>query len=88
MHENTISSTYENWLNWADFLRRYKLEKMTAWLLEAAGPLTIIGSQALYFGAPLIRTWLNESREKAFGELLENREEALAFAAFLRKDVD
>jgi hypothetical protein len=84
--ENDFTSR-ANWSSWAGFLRRYGLENITAWFLEAAGPMILMGSQVLSFGAPLMRPWLDENKEKALSALLEDREEASAFATFLRQDV-
>lgn len=88
MQTENDSTSRANWSSWAGFLRRYGLENITAWFLEAAGPMILMGSQALSFGAPFMRPWLDENHEKALSALLEDREEASAFASFLRQDGD
>lgn len=88
MQTEIDSQSRANWSSWAGFLRRYGLENITAWFLEAAGPMILMGSQALSFGAPLLRPWLDENQEKALSVLLEDREATSAFATFLRQDVD
>ncbi len=82
------STSRAKWSSWAGFLRRYGLENITAWFLEAAGPMILVGSQAVSFGAPLLRPWLDENQEKELSALLEDREEASAFASFLRQGGD
>ena len=84
MQTENVPISRVNWPRWADFLRRYGLENITAWFLEAAGPLVLLGSQAFSFGAPLLRPWLDEDSEKAVTALLEDREETTAFASFLQ----
>ena len=60
---------------------------MAAWALEAAGPLTVIGAQLVYFGSPLLRPALTDAQCNALADLLEDRSETQAFAAFLREEV-
>jgi hypothetical protein len=76
-----------SWLTWAGFLRHRRLEGLVAWALEAAGPLTILGAQALYLGGPLLRPALSNGQIDALASLLEDHKEALAFAAFLREEL-
>jgi hypothetical protein len=75
------------WPGWAESLRRHGLENLVAWLLEAAGPLTVLGAQVLYFGGPLLRPALTDLQREALAGLLEDRDEALAFTAFLREEI-
>ena len=42
------------WSEWAESLRRFKLDVVAAWLLEAGGPLTVLGAQAVYLGQPFL----------------------------------
>ena len=79
--------TRSAWPAWAEFLRRHGLDNLAAFMLEAAGPLTVLGAQALYFGAPLMRPALTDIQRDALANLLEDRAEALTFAAFLREEI-
>jgi len=74
------------WPGWAKFLHTHGLENLVAWMLEAAGPLTVLGAQLLYIGGPLLRPALTDGQRDALAGLLEDRNEALAFTAFLRED--
>jgi len=75
-----------SWPAWADFLRRLGLENLAAWALEAARPLTVLGAQALYLGAPLLRPAFSNAQVGALAHLLEDDEEMRAFASFLREE--
>ena len=75
------------WPAWAGFLRHHGLENLVAWALEAAGPLTLLGAQALYIGGPLLRPALTDSQRDALAGLLEDRDEVRAFSAFLREEM-
>ena len=86
MQMDSIAETRSAWLGWAEFLRRRGLENLVAFVLEAAGPLTVLGAQALYLSDPLLRPALTSIQRDALAGLLEDREEALAFAAFLREE--
>jgi len=85
MQAQSISEGHPLWSRWAQFLCNRGLENMAAWVLEAAGPLTALSAQLLYLGAPLLRPALTGGQLDALASLLENSDEALAFAAFLRE---
>jgi hypothetical protein len=86
MQMDSVSETRSTWLNWAEFLRRYGLENLVAWALEAAGPLTVLAAQALYIGGPLLRPVMTDLQRDALAGLLEDHDEALAFRTFLREE--
>jgi hypothetical protein len=69
-----------DWSHWAESLRRFKLDGLASWMLEAGAPLTVLGAQALYFGQPFIggKQWTS------FAHMLEEDEEVQAFALYLR----
>ena len=74
-----MRSPREDWLQWAETLRRYQVDGFAAWLLEAGRPLAILTAQILYWGQP----FLGEGAQ-ALGRVLESDEEARAFAALLQ----
>jgi len=76
-----------SWPTWAEFLRQRGLENLAAWLLESAGPLTLLGAQLFYLTSPLLRPAMSNGQLEALAGLLEDQREALAFAAFLRKEM-
>jgi hypothetical protein len=73
------------WSNWARFLRRWGLVELTAFLLEGGGPLLILAAQLLNFGEPLLGLAGPDSQVQAMVTMLEDREEAKNFSAFLQE---
>jgi hypothetical protein len=76
-----------SWPAWAGFLRRHRLESMVAWVLESASPLTVLGAQVLYLGGPLLGPVLPDGQINALARLLEDHDEVMAFAAYLRVEL-
>lgn len=72
------------WLEWAESLRRLKLDGFAAWLLEAGGPFTILGAQAVYLSRPFV----SGKKLDLFARMLEEDEESQAFARYLRGEVN
>jgi predicted dehydrogenase len=70
------------WSAWAERLQHWKLTAFAAWLLEAGGPLTLLGSQALYFARP----FLGGEQIEVLARMLEEDDEVLAFATYLREE--
>ena len=69
-----------NWSQWAESLRRFKLDGLASWLLEAGAPLTLLGAQALVVSQPFVA---GESI-KSLAHMLEEDEETQAFVRYLR----
>jgi len=84
MQPHDVSDLRSSWPAWADSLRRRGLDDLVAWLLDAAGPLSILGAQALYFGGPFLRPAIPDRQLKALAHLLENSAEGQAFVHYLR----
>jgi hypothetical protein len=68
-----------DWSHWAESLRRLRLAGLASWLLEAGAPLTILGAQAIYISQP----FLGGKEWNSFARMLEEDQEAQAFARFL-----
>ncbi|HMB22742.1 MAG TPA: hypothetical protein VKP08_07940 [Anaerolineales bacterium] len=68
------------WSYWAATLRRFKLDGLASWLLEAGAPLTMLGAQMLYVSQPFVggKDW------NSFAHMLEEDKEVQAFARYLR----
>jgi len=71
------------WSQWAESLRRLKLDGLVAWFLEAGAPLTVLGAQVIYMTQPFLGG--KESNELA--HMLEEEKESSAFARYLRGEV-
>jgi len=70
------------WPAWAAKLQHWKLTPFAAWLLEAGSPLTLLGSQVLYFARP----FLGGDQMEALARVLEENDESLALANYLREE--
>ncbi len=68
----------EDWLEWAETLRRYQADGIVSWLLEAGRPLAILTAQVLYLGQPFLGDTAH-----SLGQMLESDEDTRAFAALL-----
>lgn len=76
--------SHEKWHNWAETLRRYKLDGFASWLLEAGSPLNVLGAQALYATKPFV----GGKHFEAIAQMLEDEDQTQAFTQFLRGEVD
>ena len=78
-----MNSLRANWPEWTETLRRMGMDGYVAWLLEAAGPLNVIGAQLLYLSQPFVASQKSD-QFTALANLLEQEGEARAFAAHLK----
>jgi hypothetical protein len=69
------------WTEWANSLKRLKLDTITAWFLEAGAPVALLGAQAFFIAAPFLG-----ANSDALARLLEDGDEVRAFANFLREE--
>lgn len=69
-----------NWSQWAETLRRFKMEGIASWLLDAGAPLAALGAQALYLGQPFV----GGDKFNALAHMLEEDSETQAFVRYLR----
>jgi hypothetical protein len=74
-----------SWSSLAAVLQRYGLDGTVAWLLDALGPLTVLGAQLLHFGEPFLRSSRSSTSLDEIMNLLEEPGESRAFAAYLRE---
>jgi hypothetical protein len=77
-----MQTSHAFWPAWTERLQHWKLEAFAAWLLEAGGPLTLLGSQALYFASP----FFGGKQIELLARMLEDDDEVRAFANYLRKE--
>lgn len=69
-----------DWLAWAQTLRRFKVDGLALWLLEAGSPIAVLGAQLLYIAQPL----LGGKNLKSLAHMLEDEQETHAFLQYLR----
>lgn len=75
--------SHNEWQNWAEILRRFKLDGFASWLLEAGSPLYVLGAHAIHFSQPFV----GGKELRAVADMLEDENETRAFAQFLRDEV-
>lgn len=74
------------WQVWANQLHRWGLADWVAALLQAAGPLNLIGAQFVYLGQPFLKLALPEDHIIAVANLLEDDIQVQSFAALLKEE--
>lgn len=72
--------SHADWSTWADSLRRFKLDGLVSWFLEAGSPLSALGAQVLYVSQP----FLGGKQINAIARMLEDENETQAFVRYLR----
>lgn len=73
------------WRSWASILQRWGLEQWAASILEAAGPLSVLGAQAVYLSAPLLKNILPTAQLETLARTLEDANQTQAFVNCLRE---
>ncbi len=73
------------WRVWAQSLHRWGMQDFAASILEAAGPLTLVGAQAVYFSQPFLAGLDRRGHLKSLANMLENTTETEAFVNYLRE---
>jgi hypothetical protein len=72
------------WQDWARILKSWGIDQWVASLLDAFGPLTILGAQCIYISQPILGSFLPDKHLSAFAKILEEPDQAKAFSLFLR----
>lgn len=74
------------WRTWAQVLHRWGMTEWVAAFLEIAGPLTVIGAQAVYISQPLLASALPKGHLDALARVLDDKTETLSFVSYLREE--
>jgi hypothetical protein len=74
------------WQDWARILQRWGLQDIVASLLEAFGPLNLLGAQVVYLGQPLLGHLAPIDHLEALAHMLEDRADTQAFISILREE--
>lgn len=80
-----MSANHHIWRVWADTLHRWGLNNIVSSFLEAAGPLTLMGAQAVYLTQPLLSGILPAAHMQAMVEMLEDSDQTRSFVDYLRE---
>jgi hypothetical protein len=73
---------HQIWDRWVESLQRWGLGDFVASLLEAAGPLTIVGAQVVYILQPF---WGPRQSLQSLADMLENPDQVRSFVQYLRE---
>ncbi len=84
-HQTTSPPLADIWLKWRTSLRRVGAERYIAILLEALGPLNLVGAQFLYFSQPFVPGRERKAEWQLLARLLEDGEARNLFAQFLQE---
>ena len=71
--------SHADWSTWAETLRRFKLDGLASWFLEAGSPLSVLGAQILYISQP----FLGGKQPGLIANMLEDEQETQAFLHYL-----
>lgn len=78
--------SYQMMQAWAGRLRQWRLHQFAAALLEAGGPLKLIGAQLVFISQPLFSALLTNDHLDALAEMLEKPDRTNQFIEFLREE--
>ena len=79
-----MDKNHHIWRIWVKTLHRWGVENLVASLLEAAGPLTIIGAQAVYIGQPILNGIVPDGHLLVLTGVLEDDDQRDAFVSYIR----
>jgi hypothetical protein len=80
-----VDTNHHIWQVWARALHRWGVSNGVASLLEAAGPLTLLGAQLVYLGQPVFHLLVSDRSLVALAQVLEDRSQTESFIHFLRE---
>ncbi len=73
------------WRTWVNTLHRWGVENLIASLLEAVGPLGVLGVQVVYISQPIFNSFLPQNHMQALVKLLDDSNQRQAFIKMLRE---
>ncbi|MBN1669265.1 MAG: hypothetical protein JW862_19385 [Anaerolineales bacterium] len=73
------------WQAWERALDRWGIKELVATLLEAIGPLNLLGAQVVYLGQPFLNRVLPAGYLDVLAGVLEDPEITQDFTRFLRE---
>jgi hypothetical protein len=76
----------DSYQEWAQRLRRWRLNHFAAAFLEASGPLNLIGAQLVYLGQPLLNSLIPNRHLDCLARLLEDPSRIRAFIDYLQEE--
>jgi len=80
-----VNNNRQIWQVWHETLQQWGLDDLTALILDALGPLNLLGAQVVYLSQPFLGKVLPEGHWDALANVLENPTQTKAFCNFLRQ---
>jgi hypothetical protein len=80
-----VQENSQIWQTWADVLNHWGVKDLAATILEALGPINMLGAQFVYMGQPFLTPFFSEGYLDVLAELLADPRETQAFIAVLRQ---
>ena len=80
-----MNSDQHIWRLWANSIHRWGVQEWVAALLDAAGPLNLLGAQIVYIGQPALKHLFPEQQVTALAEMLEDTTYTREFVSMLRE---
>ncbi len=80
-----VNSNQHIWQSWNEALHRWGLDDIVPMVLDAMGPLNLLGAQVVYLSQPFLGQLLPEGHWDALADVLENPSQTQAFSAYLRQ---
>jgi hypothetical protein len=75
----------ENQEKWIKKLSEMRLLNLTATILEALGPINVLGAQLVYLAQPMISPYLTDDHSHEIASILENPSETAKFIKLLKE---
>jgi hypothetical protein len=73
------------WQKWVDHLKGWGMGEFAATILEASGPINLVGAQLVYISQPLLGGIIPTDHLSALANLLEEPEQTEVFVKSLRE---
>ncbi|MBN2677543.1 MAG: hypothetical protein JXR32_05700 [Anaerolineaceae bacterium] len=86
LYFSSMEADHELWSDWVIVLREKGLSDLTAWLIRAGEPLTIIVSQMITMSMPFVFSQKANNELRSIITILEDREQLRAFSEALQSD--
>jgi hypothetical protein len=80
-----VINNQQIWQKWVDSLQHWGISDLAAVLLDALGPLNLLGAQCVYFGQPLLEQFLPDGHTRALASMLEDVTQTKEFVTYLRQ---
>jgi hypothetical protein len=70
--------------NWIKTLHKLRLHHLTATILEALGPINLLGAQLVYISQPVLSPLISQEQSDDIARILEDPSETADFITALR----